>query len=80
MENPLSIILEQARRANRDMIQRAVVESMDGNQAFVYRDSQFLRDPISYPTIDGLTVVANDEVLLLRVGTGYVVCGKILRN
>lgn len=79
-QNPMNIIIDQFNRSLRDLVQRAVVESVDANQVYVFRDSQALRDPISYPTIDGLTVAADDEVLLLRVGSSYVVVGKIIRN
>jgi hypothetical protein len=61
---------------------RAIVTGNDTNQVNVRRPGFTNADGQSYPKLDGVTVVADDEVLLMDVSGrgGWLVLGKIVRN
>lgn len=57
---------------------RAVVVANSGNTVQIQRtglaaDTQF------YPKLFGVTVIAGNEVLVARLGSGFVVVGQIIR-
>lgn len=64
----------------RAQVFRATVDSNNANEVYIIRDGQSARDDQSYPKLSGLTVAAGDIVLVVRVGKGYVVVGKIIHN
>lgn len=60
--------------------QRAVVTGFDGVQVFVRRNGQSAADTASYPVADGLTLLVGDEVVLQKVGSGWIVQSRIVSN
>jgi hypothetical protein len=69
-------------RFHSDVFTRAIVTGNDTNQVNVRRPGYTDPDGQSYPKLDGVTVSADDEVLLVDVTGrgGWLVLGKILRN
>lgn len=81
MKNALSRVLEEVQRDGFDQLQRAVVSSIIGNEVFIVRDGQSSPDARSYPRASSLSsLVAGDHVVLARIGKGYVVVAKVVRN
>lgn len=80
-DNPYKDILRDAQLLDGEQIQRVIFDSMDGaNQVFVVRGSQADPDGKSYPLVVPIQGIADEELLMLQVGTGYVVVGKIIKN
>lgn len=74
-------IQDIVRRADLgDLIQRVVVTGTNAVELYIQRTGQSAPDAVSYPTLDGVSVIAGDEVILLRVGSGYIVIGKVVAN
>jgi hypothetical protein len=69
-------------RNHQATVTRAIVTGNDTNQVNVRRPGYASADGQSYPKLEGTTVVADDEVLLLDVTGrgGWIVLGKIVRN
>jgi hypothetical protein len=69
------------------VIFRAVVTGVSGNKVFIKRTGQTVADEQSYPRIisygiptgTGSVPVVDDEVIVLRVGGGWIIVGKVLR-
>lgn len=61
------------------MFARGTVTGTDGARVLVQRPGEAAADPTPYPRLDGWTPEVGDEVLLLRVGSGWVVLGRIVR-
>jgi len=61
---------------------RAVVDSNDTDQVFIIRSGFIIPDGQSYAKLDGVTVIAGDEVAMVDLtgNGGWIVFGKILRN
>lgn len=79
MTNPVAIQVQLSERDYRDLIFRAVVTSVVGNQSFIRRDGAVEQEG-SYPQADGLALAIDDEVIVLKVGTGYFIVAKVARN
>lgn len=79
MANPVAIQAQLSEKAYRDLIFRAVVTSVVGNQSYVRRDGATQQEG-SYPQADGLALAVDDEVIVLKVGTGYFIAAKVARN
>lgn len=79
--HPMERILRDQDERFGDSFQRAIYVGASGNKSLVRRDGQATGDPVAYPTISGAaaSMTPGDEVLMVRVGKGYVVLGKILR-
>lgn len=59
---------------------RAVVTGTSGNLVTVKRTGQGSADPQSYAKLASYSAPAvNDEVLVVKVGGGWLVCGKVTR-
>lgn len=59
---------------------RATVFATDGNQILIIRPGESTPDETSYPKIAGTVASPGDEVLVLRIGTAYLVVGAIVHN
>lgn len=79
MPNPTEVVSHLIQESQEDQLFRAVVIRLDTNQAFVRRDGSVTGEG-SYPKADGLTLVAGDEVVVARLGAGYIILCKVLRN
>ncbi len=69
-------------RQHSAVVVRATVTANDGDQVEVRRPGFSNADGQSYPKLDGVAVVADDEVLMFDVTGvgGWIVLGKIVRN
>jgi hypothetical protein len=65
--------------AIKDVIWRGTVTGTVGNLVTVQRPGMTAADPQSYPRLSSYTPAVSDEVIVLRVGRGYIVCGKVVR-
>lgn len=78
MINPAKVVQELIDRSAGDTLFRAVLIAVADGQAMIRRDgSDVVEGP--YPIIDGVRILVGDEALIARVGTGYVVVGRIRR-
>jgi hypothetical protein len=75
-------VSDKLRDAFGQRLRIAIVDSNDTNQVFVRQVGYTTPDPVSYPKLSGVSVSANDEVLIIDLtGTGqYLVLGKVVRN
>lgn len=79
MTNPAKIVSTLIDENAGDTLFRGVLLSVAGGLATLRRDgSNTTEGP--YPTIDSPILAVGDEVLVARVGTGYVVVGRIRRG
>lgn len=59
---------------------RATVDDVVGNTVRILRTGATDPDTQYYPSMDSAgTLVAADEVVVLRIGSGYIVLGKVTR-
>ncbi len=68
------------RRNGRETMFRATVTGTSGNLVTVRRTGQLIPDVQSYAKLASYSSpVADDEVIVLRIGGGYIVLGKVTR-
>jgi len=77
--NILEEIMGKVEKDQNLQLFRAVVVANSGDTVQIQRTGQAAPDTQYYPKLDGVTVITNDEVLVARVGSGYIVLGKIVR-
>ncbi len=65
-------------RESDDQVFRAVVVVPTDTGASIQRDGSITTEG-PYTTMGLAALAENDEVICLRVGTGYVIIGKLLR-
>ncbi len=59
---------------------RAIVTGTSGNRVFIKRTGQASADAQAYPALASYTTpTTDDEVIVVKVGIGYIVLGKIVR-
>lgn len=64
----------------RERVFRATVTGVSGNLVTIQRPGQTAADTQSYPALASYgSPTATDEVLVIRLGDGWVVAGKIVR-
>lgn len=74
------MVRDLIRDHHREAVFRAVVTGTSGNLVTVKRTGQTNADTQSYPALVSYSSpTADDEVLVVRVGDGYVVVGEITR-
>lgn len=73
------LIRDVVRAEARGAFVRATVTGTNGNLVLVRRQGETDPDPAGYPRLASYTPSAGDEVLLTRIGGGYIVLGKVLR-
>lgn len=71
-------ILREQADMHGQSIQRALYAGASGGLALIQRDGQPSADSTAYPVMDGFEASVGDPVLVLRVGKGFVVIGRIL--
>lgn len=80
MTHPSSNVLREARdmflRDQRDQVFLATATDVTGQNVTIRRAGQTV-DEGPYVAVDGLTVVDDDSVVVLRVGSRYVVIAKL---
>lgn len=62
-----------------DQIWRGVVTGTLGDLVYVRRAEQSVADTQPYPHLDSYTPTVADEVIVARVGKGYIIIGKVVR-
>ena len=78
--NPVADILARFDRLYRERVFRAVVTGTSGEPVIIQRTGQANPDPQAYPRLESYESPAeNDEVIVQRVGDGYIVLGKVAR-
>ena len=77
--NLASAVTEIVDNLNAAMLFRAVVTGTSGNLVTIRRFGQTSADTQSYARLASYTPSVSDEVLCLKVGTGVIVLGKVLR-
>lgn len=77
--NPLLQSQHLIREDSLDKLFRATVVALGTNEVSIHRDgSATVEGP--YPMLEGNTAIVGDEVVVGRLGTGYVVLGRIIRS
>lgn len=77
--NPLLQSQHLIRDDSLDKLFRGTVVSLGTNEVSIHRDgSATVEGP--YPTLENNTAIVGDEVVVGRLGTGYVVLGRIIRS
>lgn len=77
--NPLLQSQHLIRDDSLDKLFRGTVTALGVNELYIHRDgSVTVEGP--YPTLEGNTAIVGDEVVVGRLGTGYVVLGRIIRS
>ena len=67
-------------RMFRERVFRATVTGVSGNLVTIQRPGQASADTQSYPRlVSYATPAAADEVLVVRLGDGWIVVGKVTR-
>ncbi len=78
--NLLKAVAELIERKHREDVFRATVTGTSGNLVTIRRTGQASADPQSYPALASYSMpAANDEVIVMRVGDGLIVIGKVVR-
>lgn len=77
--NPLVQMSEFIRDDSLDKLFRANVVAFGTNELFIRRDGSIETEG-PYPVMEGITAGVGDEVVVGRIGTGYIVLGRILRS
>ena len=67
-----------AEMAPKDWLFRAIVTGVNGNLITFKRPGEAAFSQ-GYPSIDGISVITDDEVLVGRIAGGFVVIGKLVR-
>lgn len=78
--NILKQAMELFRQDQREQLFRAVVTGTSGDLVTIQRTGYSTPDTQSYPRLASYSAPqVNDEVIVARVGKGYVVLGEVLR-
>jgi hypothetical protein len=75
----VQLIRDVVQAEGRRAFVRGTVTGTSGSLVLVQRQGESAADPIGYPRLASYSPASGDEVLLVRVGGGYVVLGRVLR-
>lgn len=77
--NPASVVQDLIGRDAEQTLFRAILLGITNGQGTIRRDGSDVTEG-PYPSIDSVVFTVGDEVLIARVGTGYVIVGRIRRD
>jgi hypothetical protein len=75
----VQLIREVIASEDRQAFVRGIVTGTSGGLVIVQRQGADGPDPAGYPRLASYSPGSGDEVLLVRVGAGYVVLGRLVR-
>lgn len=80
-DNITAKLLAHERQLRAEMITRGFVTGLSGNSVFVKRIDSDIADGTAWPRCEASfwPLVVGDEVLLLRLGSGWIVADRVIR-
>lgn len=79
MTDLVQLIRDAVQAESRQAFVRATVTGTSGSLVLVQRQGAAGADPAGYPRLASYTPSAGDEVLMVRLGAGYIVLGRVVR-